>query len=130
MTLSIRDEIKKVISTYRRRTRLETPEPKMVVPGIEEAVIAVLYILERLEPYVIESNSSNSRYIRFKNRRYGTIRISDHGPHPASVNDWHLRFDIDRAWTEWHRGAEQRYYPAEDLNSMCAKILEQVKHKH
>lgn len=77
--------------------------------------------LKTLEAYIYhKAYPSNSIYIKFKDRRLGSIRISDHEGRSRYSYRWNLRSDIESKNDKLNH---RYYYNIKEINNMINHII-------
>ena len=90
----------------------------------QEVKELILEELKDLQPYVYHSAmSSNSIYIKFKDARLGSLRISDHCGIKKYKYKWNLRSDqIEDFLLDTDEGRRRFYYSFNALTQFYSRI--------
>lgn len=92
---------------------------------ITETIRKLLYMLEEenLDPYIYAVNArKTSYYIKFKDDRLGSLRVSDHNSRARYFYRWELRFDLEKEKVI-NKKHNQFFYPV----SMMEKLVSHMR---
>lgn len=83
---------------------------------IEKALRKILTELKELEPYIYhKSYTTNSVYVKFKNERLRSLRISDHDGYDKYKYKWNIRSDVNKMYVDNDNNIKRFYYPLSDF---------------
>lgn len=126
---NIRQELRDIILAKNERCLLPVTDPPSNLADTDAALDLLLWELRSFKASVSPWDGSNSRYIRFNDRRLGVLRVSDHPDGYLKLrSNWNLRFDLHEAYSVRERGATRHYYPAREALSLCRRIREEAQH--
>ncbi len=86
---------------------------------------------EGIEAYIYTvAETTNSIYIRFKNERFRSIRLSDHTGYSRYQYKWNVRSDIKKSYKKFENNVLRFYYTPNDIELLIEdlkKRREQIK---
>jgi len=83
---------------------------------VQDVIDIVLEALLDLGPVILNrSNTTETIYIKFNDRRMGILRISEHGESDKSHQKWNLRKDIKKRYKRYKSASIGYYCPWQDI---------------
>lgn len=84
----------------------------------------VLGQLKFFEPYIYKkATTTNSVYIKFKNKGLLSLRVSDHKGIPKYSYKWNLRSDIKEKYSKRDGRVNRIYFPFNEVNQLIRAII-------
>jgi len=94
---------------------------------IKKTLQTVLSDLKHLEPYVYhEAFTTNSVYVKFKDGRLRSLRMSDHNGYDKYRYKWNIGSHIKKMYMSTDDGVKRFYYPLNNFGTiMFIKRIQQ-----
>lgn len=93
--------------------------------NVDEVFVETMSRLKdaKLKPYLYnKAKNTNSKYIKFRDSRLGSLRISDHVGRSKYSYRWQIRTDIEHTMHDVHKGNNVHIYAASDIDAFIKHI--------
>jgi hypothetical protein len=91
---------------------------------VYQMVDHVLEQLKFFEPYIYKkATTTNSVYIKFRNKGLLSLRVSDHEGIPKYSYKWNLRSDIKEKYSKQDGRVNRIYFPFNEVNQLIRGII-------